>query len=166
MHIILEGPDGSGKTTIANALINKYGFKYHHSTSKTQNDLSYHIDLLLSSTPTVYDRFNIGEHIFPTLFGRESKMNMFSLVAIIRTIQTTNCVMVILYSSDVSILKKRLKIRGEDSKTLKLIDSINYMFQMFATSLLRGYDNVLAIDIASEDPLTKIEEYYLERKQQ
>ena len=47
MNIILEGPDAVGNTTLAEKLKNKYNMDIIHSTSKTRNDLNYHIDIRL-----------------------------------------------------------------------------------------------------------------------
>ena len=57
-NIILEGIDAAGKTTLAKKLQNKYNKKIINSTSKTRNDVGYHLDLLDYQENTVFDRFN------------------------------------------------------------------------------------------------------------
>ena len=61
MNIVLEGAKGTGKSTLAKHFIDK-GFKYHHSTSQTENDFNYHMDLLKKDN-MIMDRFSLGEMI-------------------------------------------------------------------------------------------------------
>jgi hypothetical protein len=67
--IILEGPDGSGKTTLANALV-KMGFEYRHEgpSPKKIDLVDYYLKTLNnaieSQTDTVLDRFWLGERIY------------------------------------------------------------------------------------------------------
>lgn len=77
--IILEGPDGSGKTTLANTLATDHGFKVIHSgVPKETNghDLfnTYLMDLWLAlheDQPVVFDRLYLGELIYgPIMRGR------------------------------------------------------------------------------------------------
>ena len=62
MQIIIEGPDATGKSTLAEKVFKKYNMKQIiHSTSKTRNDYYYHADLLDYCEDTVFERFHIGE---------------------------------------------------------------------------------------------------------
>lgn len=148
MRIILEGPDGSGKTTLANSLASKYGLLYHHSSSLTANDYSYHVGLL-KTDGYVYDRFYLGEYIYSTLYNRSCK-----LLPLDYSILTTmvdkydDTLLVILYSSDTSILVNRLNVRGEDEFIINRINSANDMFKMFGHALLNNKSMIL-IDIAT-----------------
>ena len=47
-----------------------------HSSSETKNDLEYHINILNYEFPTVYDRFNLGEIVYPLVYNRERKLNI------------------------------------------------------------------------------------------
>ena len=67
MNVILEGLDAAGKTTLAEKLRDKFGMSILHSTSKTRNDFHYHIDLLDYRTNTVFDRFHVGEYVYPVI---------------------------------------------------------------------------------------------------
>ena len=57
MNIIIEGPDATGKTTLAEKIKAKYPFmQYVHSTASTPNDYDYH-SYLLTKCNGIYDRF-------------------------------------------------------------------------------------------------------------
>lgn len=67
--IILEGVDGSGKTTLAHSIMNKFpdlNFKLVHLTKETPNNRNYFESLLLSKDNIIFDRFHIGQFIYQT----------------------------------------------------------------------------------------------------
>ena len=65
---VIEGPDGAGKSTLVNYIIDKYKTEMVHSSSETKNDFDYHNDLLNNDEAIVYDRFNMGEIVYPTVY--------------------------------------------------------------------------------------------------
>jgi thymidylate kinase len=82
MIIILEGPDGSGKTTLAQKLQDLYNLDYHHEgpTPNVDSVLQYYIDTFDNITKNdniVIDRFALGECVYgPTLRGKDQlKLN-------------------------------------------------------------------------------------------
>lgn len=68
--VILEGPDGAGKTTLANELVVKYGFRYkHEGPPPISADLHAHYLKVLNESiespfDTVHDRLWLGERIY------------------------------------------------------------------------------------------------------
>lgn len=109
MNIVLEGAKGTGKSTIAKHFIEK-GYEYFHSSNKTENDRKYHLDLL-DGDKRVIDRFSLGEMIYPTIYGRESKINDKDLVD---TFSDPNTLYFVLFSSDSDLLIDRIKNRNEE----------------------------------------------------
>ena len=76
MNIIIEGIDGSGKTTLANKLVENYHLNNNiHLTAKTENDFKFHMGLLINNQKTVFDRFHFSEfNVFSTLYNRKTKL--------------------------------------------------------------------------------------------
>lgn len=69
MKIILEGVDGSGKTTLANKIKELFpdkNFRIFHVTRETPNSKSYFESLLFSKENIIFDRFHIGQFIYQT----------------------------------------------------------------------------------------------------
>lgn len=75
-HVIVEGPDGAGKTVFARRLCDARGFAYHHEGPPPEGPsaLHHYARLLLEAKrPTVFDRFHLGELVYgPILRGRSA----------------------------------------------------------------------------------------------
>ena len=76
--VIIEGPEGAGKSTLVNYIIENCGLtNIVHSNNLTKNDFEYHLGLLTSDNYAVYDRFNLGEIVYPTIFNEKPKMTLW-----------------------------------------------------------------------------------------
>ncbi|MBQ6631024.1 MAG: hypothetical protein IJH55_02680, partial [Romboutsia sp.] len=147
MNIILEGPDGIGKSTLAYYIVNKYGFEYNHFPSA---DYDTHINALYKDN-TVFDRFHIGELVYPEIYSRVPKLNFDEANKIMRAIVDNNDIFIIFITSDTSILKERLKERGE-LNYLDEIDQQNELFMKYAYIFQAWeYKNFYIVDIAKEN---------------
>ncbi len=148
MNIIIEGPEACGKTTLAETIMAKYPyFEYSHSTSKTPNDYKYHKDLLDKGF-SLCDRFCIGELIYPRIYNRESKLNISEVHDLFNQCKINNDIFIILYTSDIEILKNRLINRGE-LNYLDEIETQNRWFLSYAWNLsTSNYDRYFVVDIA------------------
>jgi hypothetical protein len=84
-HVILEGPDGAGKTQLAQLLCKVHGFSYHHEgppPAGVESLLHYYANILHSAQkPTVFDRFHLGEMVYgPILRGQQRLTGAESLL--------------------------------------------------------------------------------------
>src|SRR5262245_31041453 len=73
-HVILEGPDATGKTTMARQL-ESLGWKYHHEGPPAGTDdlFTYYCQVLLNAKePTVFDRLFHGELVYGPLVRGKS----------------------------------------------------------------------------------------------
>lgn len=78
MHVIIEGPDGAGKTTLARELCKRYDMAYHHEGPPPDgaNVLHHYArQLLHAKKQTVFDRFHVGETIYGPLLRGGSKLS-------------------------------------------------------------------------------------------
>lgn len=148
MNVILEGPDATGKSTLAEKLKKKYGMKIINSTSKTRNDLAYHIDLLDYQSNTVFDRFHVGEMVYPDVYGREGKLSDQDFLKITTRITENNDLFIVFYASDISVLKERLIKRNE----LDYLDEIEMQNKLFMKWIYvinaYEYKNFIAVDVS------------------
>ncbi len=76
MIVIIEGPDGAGKSTLAHALAKQHGFMYRHEGPPPTgvDPLQHYLDTLhhLQGTHMVLDRFALGERVYgPVLRGKD-----------------------------------------------------------------------------------------------
>lgn len=77
-HIIIEGPDGAGKTTLARQLCHDLRMAYHHEgPPPVSTSVLHHYAALLANTkrPTVFDRFHLGELVYGPLLRGVSGLN-------------------------------------------------------------------------------------------
>ncbi len=72
--IILEGPDSSGKTTLAQSFERK-GYKYHHMGPPRHDCLrESYIAYATHLNNTVFDRSHLGEQVYGPLFRLEDSL--------------------------------------------------------------------------------------------
>lgn len=76
--IIIEGTDGVGKTTLAKRLVAKTQCVYRHAGPPTSGTwVAEYVAPLIREYPwvlkrVIFDRWHVGEMVWPRLFGRES----------------------------------------------------------------------------------------------
>lgn len=113
MNLILSGPDACGKSTLAEKMSKKYNMNIIHSTSKTSNTLEYHLNLIDYHDNTIFDRWSVGEVVFPKLYNREPKLTHDDFYKTLDRVRDNNDMYIVFICSDVNILKNRLIERGE-----------------------------------------------------
>lgn len=159
MNIIIEGPDAVGKTTLAEKLKAKYGMNVIHLTSHTRNDYEMHIDLLDHCENTVFDRFHIGEMVYPIIYQRPGKLTSDEFIKITKRIIDNNDLLIVMCTKDLDVLKKRLIERGEENY-LKEIEQQNEQFIRHAWVIdAMEYYNFKVVDISEENAYEKLDEW-------
>ena len=120
MLIILEGPDGAGKSTVAGELVKLLGSETEilHRGPPTSHLLDEYETPLLSYTPgsgrhIVCDRWHVGEWVYPEVVGRVSQADG-ALWAHIELFLRAKGAIVVFMDATVLTLKERLASRGED----------------------------------------------------
>lgn len=160
MNIILEGPDAVGKTTFAELLRDNYNMEIVHFPSATCQE---HLDALYKDN-TIFDRFHIGELVYPEIYGREPKLDFNEANSkIMRAIVDNNDILIIYITSDLEILRQRLIERGEYNY-LDEIEQQNELFKKYAYIFSAWeYENMYVIDIAQEGAYDRLTEWVKSR---
>lgn len=116
MLIVLEGCDGTGKTTLAKLLQTCYNMEYIHCTAETPNNYKFFADIIKRSANTdiVCDRFFWGQFVYQKEEERHlTKDELFSLYILMNTISKRN--RIILVEADPFTVRYRLQLRRENT---------------------------------------------------
>ena len=118
MRVCLEGPDGSGKSTLVEYLQKNFNMKMIHSSSETANDLEYHMGLLEDNN-VVLDRANLGEIVYPAIYNRAPKMTWSDQIDFMNECMSKN---VIYVSPDTSLTDAKALMIKEKINKLPVVD--------------------------------------------
>ena len=127
MRIILEGADGTGKTTLANILAHKYGLDICHCTQHDPADFNFYRETMRKEN-VIWDRHTIGELIYPIVFDRVAKVTPQEAKAIISMAIAEN-VKIFVLTCDQEILEKRVAERGIEHE--KITENLAWIDQKF-----------------------------------
>ncbi len=164
MNVILSGPDSCGKTTLGEKLRDKYNMKIIHSTATTRNTLEYHLDLLDYHDNTIFDRFSVGEMIFPKIYGRPAMLTEEEFFKTLRRVEDNNDIYIIFTCSDIEILKKRLIERGEEDYLAEIKQQCELYNEVAAkmANFFGDYKNFYVIDIAEDNAYDNLDNWIKE----
>lgn len=153
MNIILEGPDAVGKTTLAEKLSTYTNMNIVHFPSATAQE---HLDALNKGN-TIFDRFHIGELVYPKIYNREPKLDFDEAnKKIMKSIVNNGDIIVIFITSNLDILRERL-IERKEFNYLDEIEQQNILFTKYAWCFdAWEYDNLYIVDIAEKDAYDKL----------
>lgn len=133
MRIILEGCDGTGKTTLAKILAERYKLDICHCTQRDAADYDFYSQTLRKED-IIWDRHTLGELIYPHVFDREPKLTYLEAADIIATAKKDG-VKIFILTCDPETIKQRLLSRGtEDDRITKQYQEINSQFIWYANT--------------------------------
>lgn len=118
MIIIIEGPDGSGKTTLANQLSRQTGYKIIHRTRpKTEEDKAIMMDEYLQAIRSmenmIFDRCWYSEMVYGPVMRGASVISYSQMYDLERQLAEVGAM--IIYCTDAKqVLWARCQERGED----------------------------------------------------
>lgn len=131
MRIILEGADGTGKTTLANILAFKYGLDICHCTQYDPADYDFYRQSVRKNN-VIWDRHTIGELIYPEVFNRKQQIATEDARLVLGYAKNLKTKIFIL-TEDLLVIQRRLLERGgEDSRIFDNIEKINNQFLFYA----------------------------------
>lgn len=112
MPIIIEGPDGAGKTTLANKLAKRLGMNILKMTANGGQSFIEYIQKL-ACDGVVIDRCWVSEQIYADIFGREQRLPDEEAEALTRACFETGIPIVVVLPQLVEVVK-RLTKRGDE----------------------------------------------------
>lgn len=145
MLIILEGPDGAGKSTLAKRLVKSIKhadpcskIDVLHAKPPQRHPLDEYVRPLTSYRPNtgvhvICDRWHWGESIYPMILGRQTQYTS-SVHRFTEWFLLSRGAVVIYLTAPDEILRKRLTTRGDDLITEDIIDQIRTAYTLFARS--------------------------------
>ncbi|MCH9665571.1 MAG: hypothetical protein K0U41_06940 [Gammaproteobacteria bacterium] len=139
MLILLEGPDRTGKTTLAKHLAEVFSLNYIHcSKPKTDDPFKEYIGLLDSiKEPTVLDRGHLGEYVYSKLWrGGQSLSNSQFAILDKKFMSKFDYTLVIHCDAAESVIRERCIKCGEDLLDLKDIQRCRDLFDHVLSSTL------------------------------
>ena len=129
MRIIIEGCDGTGKTTLAKLLANEYNLDICHCGREDPCDYDFYKQSVRKDN-VVWDRHTIGELIYPKVFDRAQQIGTEDARIVISYAKSMDTKIFIL-TADLDEIKKRLLIRGgEDMRIYDKLQWINDQFKL------------------------------------
>lgn len=133
MLIILEGPDGAGKTTLAYQLVNKISedfnadVEYIHAGPPTQHPLDEYLRALTRYRPgenrhIIIDRWHWGESVYPEIVNRPTKLDFAGCWSIDAYLKRLGALVVLVDQFDSEYITEYSR-RGELQMLAQLADT-------------------------------------------
>jgi broad-specificity NMP kinase len=121
-HVIIEGTDGVGKTTYAKRLAERDGMEYRHADAPTHDSWQdeYLSPLIAARRPVVFDRWHVGEMVWPSLFGRPSLFTQQSWHVCNHALHLLGVKKIMLVIRDDAAIADTLSDRGETDEQIAL----------------------------------------------
>ena len=124
MIIIIEGPDGSGKTTLAEQISTQTGYPIEHrSKPETEEDRAKmqedYINLVMSNRNVILDRCWYSEIVYGRVMRDQSYISYDDMYAFEELLANNGGGIIIHCTGATSTLWDRCKKRGEDYITSK-----------------------------------------------
>ena len=161
MNIILEGIDASGKSTLAQKLIDNYSFtNIVHSGKNEATGIDYFINSIKEKDNCIFDRFHLSEEIFPIIYKRLPRISFDEYEKINEYLIEHNVFYVVFICSDMSIIEERLRERDE-LYYMKEMNAQNSLFSMYSQEFKTrfNYSNFYIIDIAETNSYDKLDSW-------
>lgn len=114
--VVIEGPDGSGKTTLAMAYADLVGARYLHAEAPkldSPHPLVAYTEPLNPAFNYVLDRWHLGEHVYGPIIRGKSSLTLRQSRAIDEMMMERTALL-IHCNGTYSQLAKRLRDRGEE----------------------------------------------------
>ncbi len=165
--IILEGIDGTGKTTIADFLEKNGMKKFHYNYDPQNTDLEnkYISPILNYNNKTIMDRSFISELVYGPVIRNSCRINKKQLERIIEAYTSKN-IAIIYLTAEKNILLNRRKNNISDYQNIEnYYEKLNQRYEM-VMNVMKNYFYIEKIDTSKLKPnelCEKIEGFINER---
>ena len=131
--IILEGENKTGKTTIADLLHKKTGYKIYKSSQPGKNPFNEYMEVLdkIGNKNAIIDRFHLGEFVYGPIYRGKCGLTMEQMKKIEDRLLEKDSMLIYCYDTSANIHKRFISENEEFAKYDKVIATL---FQ---------YDNIL-----------------------
>lgn len=132
MKIILEGCDGTGKTTLAKILAERYKLDICHLTQRDPTSYYFYAQTARKED-VVWDRHTLGELIYPEIFDRKQNLS-FDQARVIIDRAKSEGVKILILTAENDVIKQRLlerKSPPEDERIIANYEKINGGFVFY-----------------------------------
>lgn len=123
MIIILEGPDGSGKTTLANKLTEDLGVTRYHVGHVPGKQFLRYLNIALDGPKhVVFDRFHISEMVYSTLFRESPSLSIHQFFALEEVLTDMDARLIHCTATNGTLVERHLARGDQDVKALRLAE--------------------------------------------
>lgn len=152
---IIEGCDGTGKSTLAKKIAEAYGVDYVHIGTEDPSDWYFYANTLRKAN-VVYDRHFIGERVYPKYFNRKALIGKYRFEKLLEIAKAQGYVILVLTAND-DVLKAnnendtyeavRNNYKKINEKFVKIAQQYNLplinVFDMTETELMATIGNLV-----------------------
>lgn len=168
MHIIIDGCDGCGKSTLVDKLVKEYNLDKVIMTKEGWKEKSSYIQKS-SLDNVVSDRSFISEYVYSNVYKRQSKITdtVFDDLVSLYTI-STNPWLIIVLNASVDTILERVNKRGIDEESKAEVEKKVERYEktgMLLQKLARKYVLYLdTTDLSEIDVFNKVKEFIDKKK--
>ena len=164
MLIIVEGADGSGKTTLVKEISKKFNFEYYKESltyaqrlSSDYDGYKHYFELLemlrFSSKNYVCDRLHLGDFVNPLIYKDGRDPLTFEQIEQIEFGIKENAILIGAIA-DKNFIRDSLSIRGDDIAEPQNIKYMNYLYKLAFD--LSSIKNKILWDVSVDKKYLKI----------
>lgn len=151
MPIIIEGPDGAGKSTLAKALADKLDMNILKMTANGGQSPEEYVQKL-ACDGVIIDRCWVSEQVYSDLFGREPRIDNENAEALTDLCRIVGVPIIILLPPLTEVIK-RLTLRGDEFEDVIMphIEEIYCRYRAWADAhpkciVLEDNDSIIAME--------------------
>lgn len=147
MHIIIEGLDRSGKSTLAQLLSDQYGFPIVHCAKPKGDPFKEYLELFkkYDGEDVIFDRFYHGEFVYSELYRDGCTIDDFQLHQL-DMLAMANSTLLIYATADNDTITARCKATNESLEAFNYLDDIPKAKHLYKDVFSRSYLNYFLYD--------------------